>query len=162
MTSEELKERYSMRDIVARYGFVPNRTGFISCPFHKSDKNPSMKINDKSFYCFGCCCSGDIFTFVQKMDNLTFREAFIELGGVYEQQHKFSSQLKIYRAKKARETELNRQNKLKDRKRLNNMLIGIYRRYMEKSEPLSEVWCDCYNALQYQMYLSEILNGKEQ
>ena len=41
------------------------------------------------------------------------------------------------------------------------MLISIYRRYLERSEPYSDVWCDCYNALQYQLYLHGEINGLE-
>ena len=44
---------------------------------------------------------------------------------------------------------------------VNNILIDVYRDYMNKSEPFSDVWCDCCNALQYQLYLHEILNREE-
>ena len=66
--------------IIERYGFKKNRAGFIVCPFH-SDKNPSMKIYTDSFHCFGCGAHGDIFSFVQRMENCTFYEAFQKLGG---------------------------------------------------------------------------------
>lgn len=101
MTKEEIKERYSMREIIARYGLYPNRSGFISCPFHKGDREASMKIYDKDFHCFGCGANGDIFSFVQRMEDISFREAFQSLGGTY-QSPTFSSQLAIYRAKKDR------------------------------------------------------------
>ena len=81
MTKEEIKDRYSMEDILLRCGLPqPNRAGFIKCPFHK-EKTASMKIYKDSYYCFGCGESGDIFTMLQRMDNLTFREAFEALGG---------------------------------------------------------------------------------
>ena len=36
MTKEEIKDRYSMEDILLRCGLPqPNRAGFIKCPFHK-------------------------------------------------------------------------------------------------------------------------------
>ena len=41
----EIKNTYSMRDIVERYGFHPNRAGFISCPFHQGDRTPSLKVS---------------------------------------------------------------------------------------------------------------------
>ena len=49
MTKDEIKEQYSMRDIVEQYDFHPNRAGFISCPFHSGDRTPSMKIYKKTF-----------------------------------------------------------------------------------------------------------------
>ena len=39
MTSEEIKQTYSMRDILNKCGLPqPNRSGFIQCPFHKGDR----------------------------------------------------------------------------------------------------------------------------
>ena len=96
MTKEEIKDLYSMKDILERYGLPqPNRAGFICCPFHK-EKTASMKIYKKDFHCFGCGANGDIFTFVMLMDGLTFKEAFKELGG--ETDNSFSTRLKIYQA----------------------------------------------------------------
>lgn len=73
-----------MRDILARYGFRPNRAGFIRCPFHDGDREASLKIYPHDYHCFGCGANGDIFSFVMRMENITFREAFQELGGEYE------------------------------------------------------------------------------
>ena len=160
MTREEIKQHYSMRDIVEQYGFKVNRAGFISSPFHTGDRSPSMKIYKDSYYCFGCGESGDIFSFIGDMDNLTFKEVFVMLGGTYEKPT-FSSRLAIYRAQKKKEERARASGKLRKRKELNNMLIDVYRDFMRRSEPFSEVWCDCYNALQYQLYLHEILNGEE-
>ncbi len=47
------------------------------CPFHK-EKTPSFNVNGGSqqfFYCFGCQASGDVFSFVQKIENVSFLEA---------------------------------------------------------------------------------------
>jgi DNA primase len=51
-----------------------NYTGL--CPFHK-EKTGSFSVNATHgyFYCFGCHEKGDIFTFVMKMDSLSFPEA---------------------------------------------------------------------------------------
>jgi DNA primase len=46
------------------------------CPFHK-EKTPSFNVQaaQQFFHCFGCGQSGDVFTFVQKMENVGFPEA---------------------------------------------------------------------------------------
>jgi len=85
LTSEEIKDSYSMRDIVGRYGFIPDRKGFISCPFHQGDRQASLKVYAKDFHCHACGANGDIFTFIQLMDDVDFKEAFLLLGGVYEE-----------------------------------------------------------------------------
>ncbi len=46
------------------------------CPFH-SEKTASFSVHaTRQFYhCFGCAASGDVFSFVQKIENITFPEA---------------------------------------------------------------------------------------
>jgi DNA primase len=46
------------------------------CPFH-DEKTPSFSVHAtrQFFYCFGCGVKGDVFTFVQKIENVTFVEA---------------------------------------------------------------------------------------
>jgi DNA primase len=46
------------------------------CPFH-NEKTPSFSVHAtrQFFHCFGCSASGDVFSFVQKIENITFPEA---------------------------------------------------------------------------------------
>jgi DNA primase len=46
------------------------------CPFHK-EKTPSFSVHAtrQFFHCFGCGTSGDVFSFVQKIENVSFPEA---------------------------------------------------------------------------------------
>ena len=46
------------------------------CPFHK-EKTPSFSVHagQQFFYCFGCQASGDVFSFVGKIENVGFPEA---------------------------------------------------------------------------------------
>ena len=160
MNTEQIKDLYSMRDILERYGLPqPNRAGFICCPFHK-EKTASMKIYKDSFYCFGCGAGGDIFTFVQELDGISFKEAYAALGGDCE--NSFSTRLKIYQAQKKREMQRKTEEKLKRKRELNYLLMEVYRKWLDQLEPLSDAWCDIYNALQYQEYLWEILNDPEE
>ena len=144
MTSEEIKEKYSMSEILERYGLKPNKAGFICCPFHR-EKTPSMKIYAKSFYCFGCQKHGDIFDFVAGMENWNFSEVFKSLGGVEDNSRK--AKFAEYKRRKAREKATriaqNEQNKK----------IGIFdrqdklRALLSELEPLSDEWANCYMEL---------------
>lgn len=165
MTKEEIKDLYSMVDILERYGLPqPNRAGFISCPFHKGDREASMKIYPKDFHCFGCGANGDIFTFVMMMENLSFRETFKELGGTYG--HKGNtSKYYLQRQKAVREQKrLEAKQKENDFKRwrcekmsevcdvlrLCDNADGIY-------EPFSEEWVYLFNLRQKNEYRYQIL-----
>jgi len=46
------------------------------CPFHK-EKTPSFSVQaaQQFFYCFGCQATGDVFSFVSKIENVSFPEA---------------------------------------------------------------------------------------
>jgi DNA primase len=46
------------------------------CPFHQ-EKTPSFSVHAtrQYFHCFGCGKSGDVFTFVQELEKITFPEA---------------------------------------------------------------------------------------
>lgn len=72
-----VKKHITTKDAVVHYGFHPNRSGLICCPFHH-DQNPSMKV-DKRFYCFGCGASGDVIDFVEKYFDLPVKDAALKL-----------------------------------------------------------------------------------
>lgn len=145
MTREEVKERYNMRDILARYGLKPNRAGMIHCPFHKGDNTPSMKIYKNDYHCFACGANGDIFRFIQDMDGVSFRDAFESLGGTYKHDHK--TNFALYHAEKRREMQRKEQERKAAEERLNNLLIDVYREWIDKLKPFSDGWCGCQNAL---------------
>ena len=162
MTRDEIKQTFNMRDILAKCGLPePNRAGFIKCPFHKGDHDASLKIYDKDFHCFGCGANGDIFSFIQKFYGISLKDAFLMIGEEYEKKMSFKTSLSIYHANKEREMRDKNEVKLKEEHKLNNDLISVYRRFLSKSKPLSEAWCDCYNALQLELYHAEILEDRK-
>jgi len=75
----EIKARADIIDVVSQYVALRPAGGErfkACCPFH-DEKTPSFNVSrDKGFYkCFGCGKSGDVFKFVQEMDNVGFGEA---------------------------------------------------------------------------------------
>lgn len=51
-----------------------------ACPFH-ADSTPSLSVNPRTrlWKCFGCDAGGDVFSFVQKLDDISFPEAVRKL-----------------------------------------------------------------------------------
>jgi DNA primase len=54
------------------------------CPFH-TEKTPSFSVNPEKniFYCFGCGTGGDVFSFLMKLDGMSFPEAAHHLASLY-------------------------------------------------------------------------------
>lgn len=74
---QELKDKNNLIEIVSRYVPLTQKGNRFwgCCPFHH-EKTPSFSVNEEGFYyCFGCRESGDVITFVQKIEGLTFPEA---------------------------------------------------------------------------------------
>ena len=52
-----VKAAVTLRQAAEHYGLQVRRNGMTCCPFH-DDRHPSMKLNERYFYCFGC---GDVY-----------------------------------------------------------------------------------------------------
>ena len=86
ISNEFIEEVRSRNDIVAVLGEYLNlkkagRNYRALCPFH-SEKTPSFMVSaDKQiFHCFGCHTGGNVFTFVSKLENLSFMETVEKLA----------------------------------------------------------------------------------
>lgn len=80
---EEIKARLTIEDVVSQYIQLQKagRNFKGLCPFH-NEKTPSFMVSpDKGLaYCFGCQKGGDIFKFVELIENVSFGEAVKMLG----------------------------------------------------------------------------------
>ena len=81
---EEIRARISLKELVGRYvELKPAGRGRYKglCPFHK-EKTPSFYVDEEKglFYCFGCKAGGDVFSFLEKIEGLTFAEALERLA----------------------------------------------------------------------------------
>ncbi len=80
----EVKQASDIADVISRYlDLKPAGGGRFKalCPFHR-EKTPSFHVNRErqTFYCFGCEKGGDVLTFLQEIDGLTFRDALQQLA----------------------------------------------------------------------------------
>ncbi len=76
---EQVKTTVTTRQAAERYGLTVSTPGMTRCPFH-DDHNPSMKLNDTYYYCFGCGAKGDVIYFTAKLFNISNSEAAQKLA----------------------------------------------------------------------------------
>ncbi|MET0932412.1 MAG: DNA primase [Mycetocola sp.] len=81
---DEVKSRTNIADIVG--DFVSLKSAGVGslkglCPFH-DERSPSFHVRPQLgfYHCFGCGESGDVISFLQKMDHVTFADAVERLA----------------------------------------------------------------------------------
>ena len=74
-----VKAAVTVRQAAEHYGLQVNRNGMTCCPFH-DDRHPSMKLNERYFYCFGCGVTGDVIDLVARLFDLSSYEAAQKLA----------------------------------------------------------------------------------
>ena len=75
---DEVRQTNDIVDIISQYVHLKRsgRNFFGLCPFH-NEKSPSFSVSpDKQiFHCFGCGVGGNVFTFLTKIEGISFVEA---------------------------------------------------------------------------------------
>ena len=80
---DDVRSHFDIVQLISEYMPLKKsgRNYFGLCPFH-GEKTPSFSVSqDKQiFHCFGCGEGGNVFSFIMKMDGLTFPEAVKDLA----------------------------------------------------------------------------------
>ena len=80
---EEVRQSNDIVDIISQYMHLKRsgRNYFGLCPLH-NEKSPSFSVSpDKQiFHCFGCGVGGNVFTFLMKIEGISFIEAVQSLA----------------------------------------------------------------------------------
>ena len=171
---QTIKDRLTMREVLERYGYEPNKKGFVCCMFH-NEKTPSMKIFEKDYHCFGCGEHGDTITFVQKLFNLSFQEALkkidvdfgLNLYGnkTFEELRKSHYQTKQLQAKREREKAKREQSNVEywvafdEWKRLEDNKQKFAPKTPDKE--LHPLFVEALQKLEYQIYLLDCLETRK-
>ena len=75
---DEIRQSNDIVDVISQYVRLKRsgRNFFGLCPFH-NEKSPSFSVSpDKQiFHCFGCGVGGNVFTFLMKIEGISFFEA---------------------------------------------------------------------------------------
>lgn len=84
----KVKELANIEDVISNTGVTLKKSGINSlkglCPFH-SEGTPSFHVrpNHGTFTCFGCGKRGDVISFIQEKENMTFTEAVRFVADLY-------------------------------------------------------------------------------
>ena len=147
---EMVKDSVSMKDLATAYGFKVSRSGFISCPFHGHDKNPSMKVYDgrRGFYCFTCHAGGDVIRFVRLYDGLDFEPAVRRISGMFgialsDPDKPLTEEEKDRLQLRRLEREAEAAEEARKKERLKELAAEIQQteQWLEVSHPLDFLWC---------------------
>lgn len=80
---EEIRGRINIVDVISEYVALKPAGKSLKglCPFH-TEKTPSFNVSEEfqSWHCFGCGEHGDVFSFLMKIENLTFAEVLERLA----------------------------------------------------------------------------------
>lgn len=160
---DEIKQKLSIIDVVSQYVRLEKAGSQYRarCPFH-NEKSPSFYVSPtrSGYHCFGCGEHGDIFSFVQKVESLEFKEALKMLAdkaGVqltYQKKEEVSNIISILDFAKKHwqknlELSINPKKYLHDRG-LTDQTINIFEIGFAKKD-----WQDLYNALIKEKYTNE-------
>ncbi len=75
---QELRDKSNIIDVAQKYVDLEKKGGryWARCPIH-NEKTPSFTLDEVkgTFYCFGCHASGDVFSFIEQVEHVDFKEA---------------------------------------------------------------------------------------
>lgn len=123
---EEIKEKCDLVEVISAHVAL-KKSGADSflglCPFH-NEKTPSFNVNAQRrvWKCFGCGEGGDVISFVQKIDGLSFGQAVEQLAS--------KAGIKIERSERAVKQSTERDRIL----RANNIACTFFRQQLAHSE----------------------------
>ena len=138
---EELKQKVSILDVASSYVKLSHRgRNWVGlCPFH-AEKTASFNVypESNSFYCFGCGEGGDLISFVEKIENLSYLESLKFIANIAGINIDLTG------------PELEKEKKEADKKRRVLQINREAAKFFYK-----ELWCDSFGAENARLHLKK-------
>lgn len=147
---ELIRQSVTMKELASRYGYRPDRSGKICCPFHKNDRHPSMQLYEgtRGYFCFTCQSGGNIINFVMKHDGLAFEPAVRRIAEMFsipisdgKTEISASDRKKISAKKAQREAAENARKAVQNKLNMTADKILTYEWWVRHFRPFGAVWC---------------------
>lgn len=148
LTASRIKDALDLRVVIEHYGFTPDWSGAIRCPFHQGDNTPSLKLRTgkNTWKCFGCGKGGSAIDFVMELHDVGKDTACRELDatfhlGIYkecsfsERRAIAKEQMQQHKEAEARAIELEWSN-------MQYNLLARYRRWLAAQKLTDEIQFD--------------------
>lgn len=153
---ETIKQSLNLIDVARFYGIEVNRSGFVSCLFHK-ERTPSLKLYRDHFYCYGCGKGGDVIALIaQRLSVSQFESAKIIMNDF----HLSSDEMRITATPQVKLS-------YSEWERQTIRLLNQYLEYLQYfkftyspkdvQEPVQDIWVDSIHKIPMIEYYLEIL-----
>lgn len=90
----DIRQRARIEDVISQYiEVIKKGNSYVAvCPFH-DDHDPSLRISaaKQIFKCFVCDTAGDVFSFIQKYENVSYYQAIIKAAEIIGYKYDFGS-----------------------------------------------------------------------
>lgn len=124
----QVKESSDIVDVISSYISVQKKGRYYwaCCPFH-GEKTPSFSVDKERqfFYCYGCHTGGDVFSFVEKIENCTFPEALKTLAA--------RANIPLPETRRSPE-DIQREEKRKEAYQVNDLACRYFSACLEKTD----------------------------
>lgn len=165
--ADEIKESLTIERVARYYGFEPNRSGFIKCPFHDGDHTASLKLypGKGGWYCFGCHRHGSVIDFVMQLYNISFTQAILRLnfdfnlGLAYDKPNPATQNAIIESRKREAQQKAEQERKWEEYKRLAAEFLYYWEciKYFAPTSPdfIHPLYAEAAKKIDYLDYLTE-------
>lgn len=132
LAADKINECVTMREVMDFYSIDMHRGDFVCCPFHAGDRTASLKVYDKSWYCFGCKRGSTVVDFVKEYDRVGYRKAIENCNRYFSLNIPLGETYTILQERRAKEEIRRRKEERAAKEAEHNRLIDNYNKAFDR------------------------------